>query len=192
VKTCSRCKTSKPYDAFSKDAGKSDGLAIHCKVCRAEYRAAHKQEISEYNHKYRIENIERRKQYMDEYRAANKEQIQKQRRGYHQKYYADNADTLKRNVIQYAKNNRGRVNALCLKRHADKLKRTPAWADHERSTAYYDVCAFFNEVNGYTKYHVDHIIPLRGRKVSGLHVHNNLQVILASENASKGNHFEVL
>ena len=192
MKTCSRCKNPKPLDAFSKDAGKSDGLAVHCKTCRSEYRKARKQEISAYNRAYRIENGERRKHYMNEYRAVNKEQIQAQRRGYHQKYYAANAETLKQNVLQYAKNNRGRVNALCLKRHADKLKRTPAWADHKRIAAYYDVCAFFNEVNGYTKYHVDHIVPLRGRKVSGLHVHNNLQVILATENASKGNHYEVI
>ena len=40
-------------------------------------------------------------------------------------------------------------------------------------------------------WHVDHIIPLNGKQVSGLHVWNNLQVIPATENYSKRNAFVV-
>ena len=50
----------------------------------------------------------------------------------------------------------------------------------------YDLCKQREHLTGF-KWHIDHIIPLNGQKVSGLHVWNNLQVIPASVNLSKGN-----
>ena len=67
------------------------------------------------------------------------------------------------------------------RRHADQLKRTAAWAELEAIKAFYAACP--------EGFQVDHVIPLRGKNVSGLHVLANLQYLTKFENQSKGNRF---
>lgn len=76
-----------------------------------------------------------------------------------------------------------KVNALRAKRRAKKLQRTPSWANLDAIKYVYDACP--------PGYHVDHIIPLQGQLVSGLHVAENLQHLPALENCSKNNKFTV-
>jgi 5-methylcytosine-specific restriction endonuclease McrA len=76
------------------------------------------------------------------------------------------------------------------KRHASKLQRTPPWADMQAIRALHAEAQRMTMETG-VAHHVDHIVPLRGRLVSGLHVHNNLQILTGSENSSKWNKFEV-
>jgi len=78
-------------------------------------------------------------------------------------------------------------------RRAGKMLRTPVWLtdiDHERIKNEYKLASFLSKIEG-IKWTVDHIIPLQGDLVSGLHVPNNLQVMRASENYAKRNKFEV-
>jgi hypothetical protein len=82
--------------------------------------------------------------------------------------------------IKY-KNNVGQFKANTAKRRAAQLQRTPKWANLLNIEIFYNKCP--------EGYHVDHIVPLQGDTVSGLHVENNLQYLLAKDNLSKSNKF---
>lgn len=80
---------------------------------------------------------------------------------------------------EWRKNNPHHRNALKRKYVADKGKRTPQWANMQLIVEFYKGCP--------PGYHVDHVYPLRGRFVSGLHVVENLQYLPAIENMRKNN-----
>lgn len=75
------------------------------------------------------------------------------------------------------------------KRRAAKMQRTPAWADQDAIQAVYAQAKAMTDATGIV-HHVDHEIPLQGRRVSGLHVENNLRVIPAVDNIKKHNSYE--
>lgn len=78
--------------------------------------------------------------------------------------------------------------ARAASRVARKLRATPAWADASAIAAIYAEARVRTLATG-VEHQVDHIAPLRGRTVSGLHVHQNLRVIPKQDNVRKGNRF---
>jgi 5-methylcytosine-specific restriction endonuclease McrA len=68
-----------------------------------------------------------------------------------------------------------------------KLRAIPSWADHALIADIYAYAKIMRDAG--VDCHVDHIIPLQGETVSGLHVHTNLQVLLAADNIRKGNRY---
>jgi len=71
----------------------------------------------------------------------------------------------------------------------NKIKATmPKWADVKEIEDVYARCFELNR-GGQDKYEVDHIIPLNGKLVSGLHIATNLRITKASENRKKSNSF---
>ena len=90
----------------------------------------------------------------------------------------------------HKRNNRGYYNALNVEREAAKIRRTVPWADQAAIKDIYDRAQVLSEATG-VPMHVDHIIPLQGELVSGLHVETNLQILPAAVNISKNNTYEV-
>lgn len=72
-------------------------------------------------------------------------------------------------------------------RVAQELQATPLWLTTEQRQQIEDWYALGAALG----MEVDHIVPLRGKAVCGLHVPWNLQLLTRSENAAKGNRMPV-
>ena len=83
----------------------------------------------------------------------------------------------------YRRDNPEKMRGYSMTAHAKRLKRVPAWSETKEIKEFYNNCP--------QGYEVDHIIPLQGKKVSGLHVIGNLQYLTIEENRLKSNRYEV-
>jgi hypothetical protein len=114
-----------------------------------------------------------------------------ERKKYMAEYAADNRPKLRKIATEWQRNNKGKVNANTALRHTAKMERTPKWlteADKLHIKCLYQVASMRTKESG-QEWHVDHIVPLQGKNVCGLHVPCNLRVIPATENISKGNRY---
>lgn len=149
----------------------------HCVVCRAEWQRRDLKDPAK---------RARRTKRTAEWRARNPGRAQELDRAY---YWRD-PEKYRGKTLRWMRENPEKVNALIAKRTADKLRRTPKWADMRAIEAVYEAAARMRSETG-IGYDVDHVIPLRGRLVSGLHVAENLQILERSANARKGNRFVI-
>ena len=136
---------------------------------------------------------------------ANKERIL----AYKKEYYLKTKEKRLATNDKYRKNNRAKIseinknwrlkntsliNAKNRTRRSSKNNRTPLWLtdiDHERIQNEYKLAYILSKVTG-QKWEVDHVIPLQGEFVSGLHVPSNLRAISAYENRSKHNKYDLI
>jgi len=161
----------------------------------AEFRNKRKQYDDEYRNSLLRKNWEKANEetlyfYRLFYYEFHKEEILEKQKAYHQK----NRSVILEKAKVWAKNNWWRFNPHTAKRRADKLKRTPQWLTNEDRKTIKNIYKLASDKTKQTgiSWHVDHIIPLRGINVSGLHVPSNLCVITAKENRSKHNKWEVV
>lgn len=98
-----------------------------------------------------------------------------------------NPEKTKERIKRWARANPEKRAATLAKRRAFELKATPKWADHDAIGVVYLYAQVRREFGENVE--VDHIVPLQGKTVCGLHVHDNLQVIPRFDNRSKSNRF---
>ena len=109
-----------------------------------------------------------------------------------ERYFQENKEDFKvRRRESYFKNRESNFKGVA-KRRAKKLKATPSWdlelTDFVVKEAY--VLASVRREETGLDWHVDHVVPLQGALVSGLHVWNNIQLLPAQINKSKGNRYD--
>ena len=173
----------------------------HCLICQREnnrkYVKNNKEKVLEGKKRYRdTHSSPPRTEYMREWRLKNSEHINEYRRNYKgvrldrteymREWRINNKEKLRVYFAEYRKSNVGKCNAWSKQKKLRKSQRCPAWADMQVIRDIYVKCAKIQEETG-IPHHVDHVIPLSGKYISGLHVPENLQILTASENCSKSN-----
>jgi len=162
--TCTKCGIQ-----YEKDSKKGRW----CSPCKSEYRRRW----------YRL-NAEKERARVQKYRKDNPQKIQEYRNknkdrasAYQKQWYQDNKEKRLQQTSKWKKANRELVRSYTAKYKAAQLKATPSWADVEAIKEFYRNCP--------PGYEVDHIHPLQGKTICGLHVLENLQYLTVSENRKK-------
>lgn len=123
------------------------------------------------------------------YRQNNKEKLLQYRQRTRERHKANCKVWREKNkewAAEYRKANRKKYNWDYTKARAARIKRIPKWLTKEEKNA---IGMFYaNCPEGMV---VDHIIPLRGKDISGLHVLSNLQYLSVEENNKKGNSYDI-
>jgi 5-methylcytosine-specific restriction endonuclease McrA len=190
MKTCKKCKEIKQLTEFNRYKASKDGLFTICKSC-----------VAIQNANYYNKNRENRLKYHKEYSQTEKGKASLRKGNLkHQKTPKGKA-SLKR----YAQSSKGKAsraiidkrhrqtphgkaahNAISAKYRAAKLQATPKGLTKEQL---FEIKSFYVKAET-SNCHVDHVLPLQGESICGLHVPWNLQILTGSENDSKGNKFD--
>lgn len=139
---------------------KPGGQRYYRTTCRACYARAH------------------RKRRPDLYRAVDRKRYSAQRTSAWRKKNPENWKAL---LKRHYEKHKPRFFARNASRKKHVKQAIPKWANLKKIQEIYENCP--------KGHHVDHIVPIRGKNVCGLHVEYNLQYLTAEENCRKNNKF---
>jgi len=174
MKICSRCKLTKNPNDFHLDKTKVSGLASKCKECairasRAWYEANKGRVLADSRAAYAIDPTVKNQQA--------------------KRWREKNADRKRQIDKAWREANHETVRAAKMRRKVTKIQRRRPY-DKEFfqlvEVEAHHLAAIRQDCTG-VQWHVDHIVPLRSKIVSGFHNEFNLAVITARQNMIKGN-----
>lgn len=170
MKKCSNCAEEKSLEDFYNRAMAYDGKQSRCKVCQNKLTKAYAEKNREKTRESCRKWRKRNKKYASDWVKTNRESV----RNAHKKWVSKN------------KHKRAAVEA---KRRASLLKATPLWLDGSHLEYIQGVYRLANKLGTLTAQpmEVDHIVPLQGENVCGLHVPWNLQILHQKINRRKNN-----
>jgi len=175
MKQCTRCNSIKEYKDFNKRSLAPDRLTNYCKSCISELKVKSWQKVKP-NPTARPKTSKNCKNCNCSFFDISRTQTA-----------IVCSKSCKASL--YGKRHPAKVNARNAKRYAKKILASPPWLtkEHFKQIEEFYILAQKLEQETGIKHHVDHIMPLQGELLSGLHVPWNLQILTATENIKKSN-----
>lgn len=190
MRACTKCGIAKPVSDFHKDGNAIGGISRRCKDCARANARKWNADNSERKTKARKayysieENRGQKQQYDRRYRAENIEAKRELNRSYSVRNSAAIVDRVRKWRIANPERNAAQKRKDTATRRAIIKRACPSWADHRKIAEVYVLADRLTRETG-IPHDVDHIYPLAGRISCGLHVHQNLRAIPATDNRKK-------
>lgn len=170
MRCCTKCGEEKEFTEFNKNKSGKFGYTEQCKACRRLTYLDTQEAVKARASQWKKDNPEKRLEN-------------------NRKWREDNLELSRKYAREWVSRNKSYVNAQASKYRAKKESAAVAWDTELTDFCMqegYDLLQKRKQVTGQS-WDIDHIVPLKGKTSCGLHVWNNLQVIPAGLNRSKGN-----